>query len=227
MALIFAITGLKGGIGKSTVSLNLASCLHRAGHKTLLIDADSQATLRTWAAKGAEAGHDGPPVIAIDGRTLRRDLESVAKGFDVVVMDSPPRLGTEARAAMLVADLVILPVVPGAADVWALQETLSVLEDARSIRPELRAVIVLNRADRTALAGMTQDAIEGLGVPILGAKLGSRVAFGEATLAGQGVIDYAPSSSAAKEVEALTAAILKAVGETKSDGNKNKKRRTQ
>jgi chromosome partitioning protein len=222
VALTLTVTGLKGGVGKSTLALNLGSCLHRAGHRTLLVDSDSQATLRTWAAKGAEQGYDGPPVVGLDGRTLRRDLEHLARDFDVAVIDSPPRLGTEARASMLVADLVLLPVVPGAADVWALKETLTVLDDARGLRPELPAAIVLNRADRTSLAQLTREAVSGLNIAVLESTLGARVAFGEATLAGQGVIDYAPTSPAAEEVQALTREILRAIGGTNGQkGNRN------
>jgi chromosome partitioning protein len=213
MALTIAVAGLKGGIGKSTITLNLATCLHRAGHKVLIVDADPQGTCRTWSAKAAEAGHDGPPVVAIEGKTLRKDLARVAEGFDVVVIDSPPRMGTESRAAMLVADLVVLPTVPGAADTWALTETLVVLEDARGIRPELRAVVVLNRTDRTTLARLTREAVETLGATVLDEGLGARVAFGEAMLAGLGVVDYSPDSDAALEVRRLTKAALAAMTE--------------
>src|SRR3954467_4915007 len=117
MALTIAVSNLKGGVGRSTVSLNLATCLHRAGHKTLIVDADPQATCRTWSAKASELGHEGPPVVGIEGKSLRRDLARVSDGFDVVVIDSPPRMGVEARAAMLASDAVILPVTPGAADI--------------------------------------------------------------------------------------------------------------
>lgn len=224
MALVVVVAGLKGGIGKSTVALNVATALHRAGHRTLVVDADSQATLRTWAGKAAEAGHDGPPVVGLDGRNLRRDLERVSAGFAFVVVDSPPRMGTEARAAMLAADLVLLPVVPGAADVWALQETIAVLDDARGIRPELRAAIVVNRSDRTALATMTKGAVADVGVPVLDAALGARVAFGESTLAGLGVVDYAPTSQAADEVRALTQAALAMLGKGPKDGKARRAR---
>jgi chromosome partitioning protein len=207
-----SVVALKGGVGKSTVALNIGSCLHLGGHRTLLIDADAQGTLRAWAAKGAEAGWDGPPVIGLDGPALRRDLERVAKDFEVVVIDGPPRLGAETRMAMLVADLVLMPVTPGAADVWALRETLALLEDARSMRPELAAAILLNRADRTTLATLTKSAISSLGVHVLDAVMGARVAYGEATLAGKAVVDYAPESPAKLEIEAVTAAALQAVG---------------
>ena len=90
MSLVVAIAGLKGGIGKSTITLSLTGAMHRSGRRTLIIDADSQATLRTWAAKSAEGGYDGPPVVALDARALRRDLEHVSAGFEIAVIDSPP-----------------------------------------------------------------------------------------------------------------------------------------
>jgi chromosome partitioning protein len=217
MAITIAFSSLKGGVGKSTLSLNVAACLHRAGHRVLLVDADPQGTCAAWAARAAELEHDGPPVVAMTGAALRRDLPKVAEGRDVVVLDSPPRMGAEARASMLAADIVIVPVTPGAADVWAARETVAVLDEARSLRPELRAVVVLNRADRTALARMAGKAVEDLGVDVLDVTIGQRVAFGEATLAGLGVVDYAPGSDAAREVRRLTRAVLDAMGSNASE----------
>lgn len=216
MPLTIAVANLKGGVGKSTVTINLATCLHRAGHKVLIIDADSQGTCQSWAAVAAERKHDGPPVVGLSGPALRQHLPVVGASFDVVLIDTPPRIGLEAKTAMLAADLVVMPVTPGAADVWALQETVAAIEEARMLRPELRARALLNRADRTTLSKLAGQALGGLGVAVLGAPLSSRVAFGEATLAGQGVIDYASDSAAADEVRAMTTAVL-AVFQEKDD----------
>ena len=211
MALTIAVSSLKGGVGKSTIALNLATCLHRAGHRAIVIDTDPQGTCRMWAAKAAEVEREGPPVVAMDGKTLRRDLERVSKGFDVAVIDCPPRMGAETRAAMLASDLVIMPVIPGAADVWALQETIAVLDEAKQYREELRAVIVLNRADRTTLAKLALEALGELDVRVLEEVIKNRVAYGEATLAGLGVVDYAPESDAALEVKRFAKAVLAVV----------------
>lgn len=212
-----AFASLKGGVGKSTLSMNVAACLHRAGHRVLLVDADPQGTCAAWASRAAELEHDGPPVVAMTGAALRRDLAKVAEGFDVVVLDSPPRMNVEARAAMLAADIIVVPVTPGAADVWAAASTVAVIEEAQALRPELRAALLLNRADRTTVARMATKALEDLGLPVLDVTIGARVAFGEATLAGLGVVDYAPSSDAAREVRRLTRAVLDAMGSSASE----------
>lgn len=112
---------------------------------------------------------------------------------------------------MLAADLVVVPMAPGAVDLWAAAETVRVLEDARGLRPELRAVALLNRSDRTSLSRIARTAIDDLGIAPLDVMVGSRVAFGEGMLTGLGVVDHAPTSEAALEIRRLTKALLAAV----------------
>lgn len=217
MPIVIAFAALKGGVGKSTLSINLATCLHRGGHRVLVVDADPQGTCTAWAARATELENEGPPVIAMLGGGIRRDLPRVAQAYDVVVVDSPSRMGTEARNAMLVADLVVVPVTPGAADIWAARDTIHVLEDARDLRPELRARLVLNRADRTTLSRLASRAVDELGVAPLDAVVAQRVALGEATAAGLGVVDYAPSSDAAREIRRFAKAAIDALGRSSLD----------
>jgi chromosome partitioning protein len=112
---------------------------------------------------------------------------------------------------MLAADLVVVPMTPGAADLWAAAETVRVLEEARGLRPELRAVAMLNRADRTSVSRLARTAITDLGIEALSVTVGARVALGEAMLTGMGVVDHAPSSEAAVEIRRLTRSLLGAV----------------
>lgn len=210
MAFIIAVTGLKGGVGKSTVAANLATCYHASGRRVLAVDADPQGTLRSWAAVAAEGGVEGPPVVGVDSRALSREIPNLGRDYDVIVIDCPARLGPESRAAMMVADLVLLPSQPGPADAWALRQTLDVLAEAQAVRPQLEARIVLNRVDsRTTLSELARANADGLDVEVLGEGLGNRVAFAEAILAGKGVSTYAPGSAAAAEVTDLFKRIRK------------------
>lgn len=208
MALTISLANLKGGVGKSTLTIHIATFLFDAGHRTLIVDADPQGTCRKWAARAAESGQKGPAVVAMEGKTLRRDLADVAAPYDVVIIDSPGKLGIEARAAMLTSHLVLLPICPGPADFWALEETMAVIEDARGLRPDLRFAAIFNRADHTALSKSIRGSLEHADVHLFDSTVGSRVAFGEATMMGQGVTAYAPKSEAAREIRRLTNAIL-------------------
>jgi chromosome partitioning protein len=211
MALTIAVANLKGGVGKSTLTIHIASFLAQDGHKTLIVDADPQGTCRTWAARASENGHTGPAVAGIEGKTLRRDLPQISAPYDAVIIDSPGKLGVEARAAMLTSHLVVLPICPGPADFWALSETMNVVEDAKGLRPDLRFGVVFNKADRTALTRTIRSSLDRAGVYLFETTIGNRVAFGEATMMGRGVTDYAPDSEAAREVRRLTRAILNEV----------------
>lgn len=213
MPYVVTVAALKGGAGKTTVATMLASTWHAAGKRVLVVDADPQGTAARWAAEGASSSASIPPVVAMRAPALRTDLPRVGESFDVVVVDAPPRLGAEQRAAMLAAHLVLLPVTPGGADVWALAETLAVLDEARGLRPDLLARIVCNRIDsRTAFSRALRAAVAELPVATLKASLGQRVAYAEALTAGEGVATYAPGSAAAKEARALAREVLQAMG---------------
>jgi chromosome partitioning protein len=211
MCVVIAFCNLKGGAGKTTLAVNVAAALHRGGTRSVLVDADPQGSATAWAARAAELGNDGPPCLSVASAALRRDLPRLIEPFEVAIIDGPARLGTETRAAMLAADLVVVPMTPGAADLWAAAETVRVLEDARGLRPELRAVAMLNRADRTSVSRLARTAITDLGIEALSVTVGARVALGEAMLTGMGVVDHAPSSEASVEIRRLTRALLGAV----------------
>lgn len=208
--LTIALVNLKGGSGKSTIALNLAACLH-ASLRVVLIDCDPQGTCATWAARTVERGREGVAVVAMSAASLVRDLPRLAPSFDVAIIDTPPRLGAAARGALLACDVAVIPCGPGPADVWATAETIAALDEARALRPELAAALVLNRADRTSHARAAEKALAGFGVPLLG-TIGNRVAFAEATIEGLGVTEHAPSSDAAMEIRRVTRAVLLLVG---------------
>lgn len=211
-----ALTGQKGGSGKSTVALALAAeCLSR-GLRVLLVDADTQATARTWGAVANEAGHPTPTVVSM-GADLHKpgQLPKLAEGFDLVVIDCPPRHAEVQRAALMVADLAILPSGPSAHDAWAMAESVELVKAAQRVRPALKAVaLVTRKVPGTVIGRGAREALADAGVPLLRTELSFRVAYQEAPAAGLGVAQYAPGSEAAAEVRALTNEVLALVGLT-------------
>ena len=210
--MILALAGQKGGAGKSTVAISIAAELVARKRKVLLVDADPQGTARTWGDVASEAGHPLPTIIAM-GATMHRpdQLPRVAGGYDHVVIDCPPRHGEIQRSALMVADAVLLPCGPSAADAWALASSVELVTEGRALRPELAASIVITRKQvNTALSKGARDVLAQSGLPVLATELGYRVAFAEALGAGQGPTTYAPKDAAAAEVRALVDELLTA-----------------
>lgn len=210
--MIFALAGQKGGVGKSTVAVSVAAELVARKLKVLLVDADPQGTARTWGDVASEQGHPLPTIVAM-GATMHRpeQLPRVAGGYDHVVIDCPPRHGEIQRSALMVADAVVLPCGPSAADAWALASSVELIAEARALRPALGAFILITRKQmHTAISKGARDVLAQSGIPVLATELGYRVAFAEAVGAGQGPTTYAPKDAAAAEIRALVDELLTA-----------------
>jgi chromosome partitioning protein len=211
---IIALVNQKGGVGKSTLATALGVELTVRGSRVLLGDADPQASTQGWAALAANAGSPMPVVVGLgDGFHRPGQLDSLANGYDFVLIDCPPHSGPIMRAALAVCDLALMPVVAGAFDAWALGDSLELVEQARMIRPELRAAVVLNRATKRR-AETARQMLANCGAFVLETWLGQRVDMSDAVAAGQGPTTYAPRGKAAGELRAVCDELLEMLGVT-------------
>jgi chromosome partitioning protein len=207
VSVITAVINQKGGSGKTTIALNLAAAMARAGKKVLLIDADPQQTAQDWAAIRLTP----PPfqVIGMSKPILHRDLPNLATDYDEIVIDGAPRNYEVARSAIASADLVLIPVQPSGADFWASRETVDLCREAHSFKDSQKAVFVVSRkVGRTILGRNINDALAGFEIPILKAGTSQRVAYAEAMTGGTTVIEMNPYSEASMEINR----ILKEIG---------------
>jgi chromosome partitioning protein len=140
------------------------------------------------------------------GASMHRpdQLPAIAKGYDLVVIDCPPRHGDIQRAALMAAHIAILPCGPSATDAWALAAAIDVVEEARALRSDLKACVLITRKQsRTALGKGARDVLATSGLPVLDTELGYRIAYQEAIAAGQGVTQFAPRDAASIEIRTL------------------------
>ena len=207
--MIVALLNQKGGVGKTTLALNLAGAWARQGKRVTLIDADPQGSALDWSQQRAR---EGLPrlfgVVGLARDTLHREAPELARDADMIVIDGPPRVAALMRSALLASDLVLIPVQPSPLDGWASAEMLALLSEARIYRPGLAARFVLNRcAARTVIARETAEALADHDPPVLAAKIGQRVAFAEAAQGGRLVSELDHAALAAAEIAALADAV--------------------
>lgn len=205
MAKVIAICGRKGGSGKTTIAVNLASSLAAQGRRTLLVDCDSQQSATAWARQGAL------PVKVVslpigDSPEDQRQWSERVKSADAqyVVLDTPPHLDVTLTIPAASADLVLMPCAPSGLDLAAMSaavETLNQLREAGGY--EFQIAAVPNRVDsRTAASREISGALKGLGCKIAPA-LSARIAYADAFNSGQWIGDYQPRSAGHDEIEAL------------------------
>jgi chromosome partitioning protein len=205
--MIIGILNQKGGVGKTTLSVNLAHAFGRGGANVLLVDADPQASALAWSA----ARQEEPlfPVVGMAKPTLHKDLPKVARGFDHVVIDGAPRANELGRATIIASDLVLVPVQPSPYDVWASEETVGLIREAQQFKDSLKGAFAINRKIvNTAIGRDVVDALAGYDLPVLTATISQRVGFAESAAQGRTVLEVDPNGPAAKEITALAQAIL-------------------
>ena len=213
--MIITVGNTKGGVGKTTLALNIAIARALVGRDVWLIDGDRQGTAQTAISIRAEAGHQ--PGIACatypDGPTLRAQVQQQAKKFDDIVIDAGGRDSTALRAALTLSDVLLVPFQPRSFDVWALEDIAELIDEVRSVRDGLRAYAVLNCADpgesstdnaeaAAAVANVAQ--FEYLATPIR-----RRKSFANGAGQGLSVLEIKPADKkACNELNALVSALF-------------------
>lgn len=179
---IIAVVNSKGGVGKTTLALNLVAGYWQAGADVLAVDGDPQRSLLAALANRP----DDQAIAAVayqDGKEMRQQVLQAKSKYRHIVIDAGGRDNTGLRAALLLADLVLVPFQPRSFDVWGLDDMVGLLSEARAIQ-DVHAYTVLSMADSAGRDNM--EAAESVPEGLLhsGLSVGRRKVL--ATLAGQG-----------------------------------------
>ncbi|NWJ49111.1 MAG: AAA family ATPase [Chloroflexi bacterium] len=206
--MILTVGNTKGGVGKTTLAVNIAIARALAGSDVLLVDGDEQGTSVAFTELRTEKlGEPGYTAVSLQGGAIRTQVRQLASKYDDIVIDVGGRDTGSIRAALLVTHKLLVPVQPRSFDLWAMYQVAELVKEARELNTDLAALALLNIADSQGRDN--EEALEAVreieGLQMLGVTIGRRKAFPNAAAAGRSVLEQSPKD--AKAVEELQAVI--------------------
>lgn len=216
---IIAVLNQKGGVGKTTLSIHIATALalrlgadaEKNRHKVLLIDADPQGSALDWSAE--RQAPPNFPVIGLPKPTLHREMPALSQGYEWVIIDGPPRVNDLARSAIAASDLVLIPVQPSPFDVWAAQDIIDIVNECAVLKPDQTTRFVINRLfPNTTLGAEVKEALASFEVPMLESAIRNRTEYAKAARNGLTALETEPHGHAAQEINTLIEELFTLLG---------------
>lgn len=205
--MIISFLNQKGGVGKTTISFNVAFELMARGFKVLFIDSDVQGSASLIReAREAELNF---PIISIASPSINKEVIKFKSEYDYIVIDGIPSISNITQSTISISDLIIVPMQPTGLDIWATQSLIDLVDAASVINPNVTVGIALNRFDgNRTLAKSVLDMIENTNWQVFDTTIGNRAVFQKSVTYGQSVSEIEKGSKADKEIVALVNEIL-------------------
>lgn len=204
---VIAVVGNKGGAGKTTLSINLASGMRRR-FPTVLLDADPQQSSFQWR----EISDRDDLIDVVDAvEDVVDTVRQYQDQYAYVVIDCPPSVQSEqTRQALTCSNLAVIPVLPSPLDLWASVHVEQELEWARSVNPGIKGLMVVNQLEsRTLLSRLIGEALTEIDLPVAKTAITRRIAFRNAMLQGCSVLDAgATAKNAAADINQLVEEVV-------------------
>lgn len=215
MPSIIAVLNMKGGSGKSTIATNLARGLQAHG-SVCIADVDPQGTSLRW--DNATPEESDMPAVFAPSLPLDERIPALATGWDFVVVDGAAKAKDRTRQCVQAADVVLVPVRPSGADIWASEWLVGVIRNRQRMSggTPRAAFVISQQIVGTNLAGEIGGVLGQYEIPVLEGRTSQRVAYAEALSVGSTVLDMEPEGKAAAEVEAITDETLTLTQDTET-----------
>lgn len=198
MPKIITLAHQKGGVGKSTLTLNLAYSF-KDHVNTAVVDMDVQGTIAQLK-----------PLIK--NLNIVSDIDKLADlqqlPYDFIFIDTPPYLSKDLPALFEMSDLVIIPTKPGIADLMAIRATISMLEDVKDKNPNLKRAIVFNMTkNSSSITAEIKKMIDEYGIPVFKRMITDRVSFARSLAIENGIYGL-EDTKAKEELDELTEEVI-------------------
>lgn len=202
--MIISILNQKGGVGKTTLTVNLARAFTKRGKKTLLVDSDAQGSALNWHER---SNGDLLDMVCLSKNTFEKDIDMFTETYDYIFIDGIPRVSPLTICAIRCSDVILIPVQPSPYDIWATEEIVRHAKDRQQItNGKLKTAFVVSRKIvNTKIANEIQEELLKMELPTFKNGTSQRVAYATSVEKGITVLDgeyY--GTDACLEIENLT-----------------------
>ena len=200
--MIISVTSLKGGVGKSTIAQNLAVLFAHNGSKVCIVDVDTNQSALRWSSFRDEELPAVPVVGLNDGMELAKNIKHLNQNYEVVIIDGTPSLSQVTSKIIVLADFLIIPILPSGLDIWASEKFIERYRDAEQQKEEaIPAYFLINQNQTTNLSKEVKEVLEGTGIELFKTTLRNRIAYREAVIKGLGVYEYKDEKAKVEMIE--------------------------
>lgn len=200
-----SILNAKGGVGKTTLSILIATCLTRMGYKVCVVDTDPQGSVSNWA--------NGSESFDIIEASTEKEIYSIRKRlkqYHFAIIDGAAAISSLSAAAVMVSELVLIPTTASPLDFSACGAILAVIEARQELSPVEARFVITKRVHNAKMTQTLKEAIEGTGIQVLRSGTTHRQDYVKGLMDGQTIYDL-KSSPVRGEIDNLTAEILELV----------------
>ena len=204
---VITIAQQKGGTGKTTLAVHLAMAFIKFHNlKVAVIDTDPQGSLGKWYMIRSEINLKNGGLTFKTASLWGAQYESkiLKQDHDIIIIDTPPKIESDARPSIEAADLVLIPVAPSPVDFWATEPIIEIAKKAKR-----KILIQINRANhRSKLIHKTHEYIKSININASKILIGHRQIFVASMGEGKTVVEKQRKSKAVEEIKKLSEQIL-------------------
>lgn len=208
MPLIISVAHQKGGVGKSSLSLNLAAYFSKEGVSCAVVDADVQGSITTLVNAFGEDNKYG--LVNLVPRNSFKSFSDLLEldQYQVLIIDTPPYLSTNLTEIFQLSSYILVPTKPAVFDMFAIQGTIDMIEDAKRIKPGIKAGVVINMSNTNSTHNSEiREHIESKGIYCFKTEVMKRVEF-ERCLGYHDSIFSTSDEKAKAEISALAEELI-------------------
>ena len=204
---VITIAQQKGGTGKTTLAVHLALAFIKYHNlKIVIIDTDPQGSLGKWyvVRSKKKLSNDNLTFKTASLWGAQYESKSLKKDHDIVIIDTPPKIESDARPSIEAADLVLIPMTPSHVDFWATEAIIEIAKKAKK-----KILIQINRANRRSkLISKTNEYINSINVSATKTIIGHRQIYASSMGEGKTAVEKQKKGNAVEEIKELSGQIL-------------------